>query len=172
MDTNRTTDKITELSKKASIASILMAIAAISVTVLRCVSIAALEKSHEPEYYIGIGNILTSIIQNLIYVAMFMICKSLFDGIVKQGTPFRTETVSRLKLISLLLAVSSAVPSFISYICYMIITPSDLFDLRSSLTNGVLKVNLNYIFAALLFFVLTVIFRYGCQLQQESDETL
>ena len=103
-------------------------------------------------------------ILNLIVVgiSLFLMYK-IFSDIKTSYTPFKAENVRRLKNISyLILGSSVALP----VVCWAIISTTELNPDVWVVFNPVM-------FAiAILFYCISLIFAYGTELQQESDETL
>lgn len=90
--------------------------------------------------------ILCVVIKMGFYFAVLTLANQIFRGICQEGTPFRAVHVQRMKWIALLVFIASFI---------------NLFSIQ--LTGWT---------AALLIWCSSMVLDYGCQLQQESDETL
>lgn len=90
--------------------------------------------------------ILCLLVKLALYFAILTLTKQIFRGIRLDGTPFRQIHVRRLKWIALLVLVASFIHFF--------------------------SIQLIGCLAALLIWCISMVLDYGCQLQQESDETL
>lgn len=78
--------------------------------------------------------------------ASLVLGKRIFQDMAREGTPFRTVQVHRMKTIALLIFLSSFINLF--------------------------SIQLSTWVVALLIWVMALVFDYGCHLQRESDETL
>lgn len=95
--------------------------------------------------------------------AIFFLASFIFQEMDREKTPFTKKTANRLRVISLLIiAVNIIVPSLRMLLTMIFIPSADFY----------MEINLVQIIFAALFFCLALIFEYGAQLQQESDETL
>ncbi len=98
----------------------------------------------------------------IIFAAMFVTVKTIHDimlSIQKEDSPFVVENAERFKTVSLTFLVSSVPLAVLEYL-----TRSDWI-----LAVCVLLV---CILICVVMYCLTIIFRYGCALQDESDHTL
>ena len=98
----------------------------------------------------------------VLFVAMFVTVKIIHDvmmSIQREHSPFIMENADRLKMVSLTFLVASAPLAVLEYLC------------RS---NDILAVCifLACILICVVLYCLTIVFRYGCMLQNESDHTL
>jgi len=96
---------------------------------------------------------------------MFFLAYKLFRNISISHTPFSTENVKILKLISYIMLIF-ALP--------VTIVAEALFALYSSWGSTTLQLGggLPLVFVAVLFYFMAYVFEYGAALQKESDETL
>lgn len=90
--------------------------------------------------------ILCVLVKLALYFVILALSRQIFRGISQDGTPFRQIHVRRMKWIALLVFVASFIHFF--------------------------SIQLIGCLAALLIWCISMVLDYGCQLQQESDETL
>lgn len=109
--------------------------------------------------------LLPSLFHLALLLAIAQVGISLFVTIRKQGTPFVTSVPRRMKLIAILVFLFTAAPNWVYYILRGVHEGGASFAIIEN--EGIIGL----IFAAVLY-ALAMIFQYGCQLQQESDETL
>lgn len=187
METNASVKAIANICKKVRIAAVVLfcfcipAVAALAVKIIsaaRDMSLAPEELEKKGLTGSALSGDLSKGIARLLFfvicAAAFMICIRLFGRILADGTPFREGTASSLKKISLLLLVSAVVPSFVGFIFYALTLPVPLSELsyKTVIEESGLTVMLAPLFLSGFMFAMTAVFRYGCLLQQESDETL
>lgn len=96
----------------------------------------------------------------LISLAIFFV-HAIFSNIRKADTPFTRQNTLRLKIIALIAAFLSIVGS-----C------SDALVDYYTIGEPAWKINIAGLIMALILYCISLIFSYGCDLQQESDETL
>ena len=121
-----------------------------------------------------------AVFTGLVYCAMllvvFIFLKRLCDGFRKCDTPFSDDVIRRMSVFAWVLVGGAVVSSIAEAIGNALINRSlDLsFSLNpAGMSNG-LEVSFSFapIIIALIVLFLTMIFRYGAQLQKEADETL
>ena len=98
----------------------------------------------------------------LIFVAMFITVKMIHDimmSIQKEHSPFVIENADRLKIVSMTFLVSSV--------------PLTLLDFLNRADDIIaICIFLVCILICVVLYCMTIVFRYGCMLQTESDHTL
>lgn len=90
--------------------------------------------------------ILCVVVKLALYFAVLTLAGRMFRDFSREDSPFRQIQVQRMRWIALLIFVASFI---------------NLFSMQ--ITSWI---------AALLIWCVSIVFDYGCQLQQESDETL
>ena len=183
MEENVFTRRIVSVSKKASIFSAVMLVAMLAFVVFAVVETVIVKDGTvhrvfsdfssitEPEA-LGIQRVLSTILSMMMYVCIFWVCGLTFRGIVADKTPFRKSTADRLKILSILIFLAAIVPGVLSSLVYLVLLNGNI-DVNKMVMLGVNSLGfVKNLFVSIAFFVLTLIFRYGCQLQNESDETL
>ncbi len=93
---------------------------------------------------------------------IMLLCERILKTVNAEKTPFVTENVRRLKIMAVLMAALSVVPSWLSQIVGLIMGGKSLL----------LNVELGMILIALVIWCLALIFEYGVSLQEREDETL
>ncbi len=121
---------------------------------------------------IAICQIIQKTMLFVIYGIALLICSNMFKGICDDQTPFRQRTVMALRNMSLLMVGSAVIPYFMGFLYYLAAVPKEGFSLRLAIAHSGLQVAAVPLFLAVFLFVMTAVFKYGCILQQESDETL
>ena len=96
-------------------------------------------------------------------IAVLFIASSIFKAISRDGTPFIKKNSDKIRIIALLLLANEIVISPLQMLVTMIFFPEVVASTNIALIN---------IIVAAMFFCLALIFDYGRQLQQESDELL
>jgi len=96
----------------------------------------------------------------LISLAIFFV-HAIFKDIRTNCTPFTRRNTVRIKIIAIIAAVLSMVGS-----C------SDALVDYYTIGEPAWKINIAGLVMALIVYCISLIFSYGCDLQQESDETL
>ena len=122
----------------------------------------------------------TAVFSGLVYCAallvVFIFLKRLSDAFRHCDTPFSDDVIRRMSVFAWVLMGGAVLSSVAEAIGNAMIRRSiDLsFALNPSGMNTGLDVSFHFgpILIALLVLFLTVIFRYGAQLQKEADETL
>lgn len=111
-----------------------------------------------------------------VYLVVFVFLKRLADGFRRCDSPFSDDVIHRMTVFAWVLLIGSVVASGAEATVNSLIARSlDLqFSLNPSGLNSGVDVSFSFapILVALLVMFLTMIFRYGAQLQKESDETL
>ena len=177
MEENTMTKRIVGISKKAYIISIILVISAVISFGFNMYQESGFIHglfyclTHNHLEIVSITEIIYQILDILIMVlnfVIFIICGLIFRGIIVDKTPFRKKTADRLKTLSILFIISA----FFSCACTVMnfIFFPDYIEGYSVFRSGVSDIQ--HIFYAIVFFLITLICRYGCQLQIESDETL
>jgi len=100
---------------------------------------------------------------NAAIIAILFVTSSIFRSIKLEGTPFTKKNSNKIKIVSLLLIANETVMPALQLLFYALFLPAS--GATATFTFG------NIIVAA-IFFCLALIFDYGSQLQQESDELL
>lgn len=127
-----------------------------------------------------LGRLASAVFSGFVYCAallvIFIFLKRLSDGFRRCDTPFSDDVIRRMTVFAWVMVGGAALMSAAESIGNSLIHRS--LDMSFSInptgvSNGIL---LSFSFApiliALLVLFLTMIFRYGAQLQKESDETL
>lgn len=126
------------------------------------------------------GEILTGLA--VIAVVTVVVCWTLklFRDILdpmKNGQPFTEETASALHRLGWLTLIGGGAVEILKAAA-VFITVSKLDIMQLFNTEAVehctvqLDIKLYFVVAAVVYFLLSYIFRYGCELQQQADETL
>lgn len=102
-------------------------------------------------------------IELILFAIMMFFASRMFRQISADGTPFRIESVRRMKRIAILLLINAVLPNLVQ----CLIVGFSVSWKASSFSLG-----LSSLFLGLIFYLLTQIFSYGCILQQESDDTV
>ncbi|MBQ1538721.1 MAG: DUF2975 domain-containing protein [Ruminococcus sp.] len=185
METNMAINKITEKCKKARIASLILFCICIAAGAALIVSAVkafpnVVTSINETDGSItvhtkalSLSRCVSGLVLCVLYGAGLMICSNMFAGISENGTPFRSGTADALKKISVIMLFSSILPGFLGGLTDIIIckAANSGESLRVIAANS-MTVGIVPLFLAVFLLVMTEIFRYGCLLQQESDETL
>ncbi len=109
-------------------------------------------------------NLFVALIITGLLVAIFYLTNQIFHSINTDHTPFTIENAKRIKIIAILLLIIATVPILLQLLLYYLI-----YLEPGSYTIGS---NFALILFSLVFMCLSYIFSYGCDLQQEVDETL
>ena len=109
-------------------------------------------------------------------LVVFIFLKRLCDGFRRSDTPFSDDVIRRMRVFAWVLVGGAVLSSVAEAIGNSLINRSlDLsFSLNPTGVNNGLEFSFNFapILIALIVLFLTMIFRYGAQLQREADETL
>ena len=96
---------------------------------------------------------------------------------MKNGQPFAEKTASTLRGLGWLTLIGGVVIEILQAVT-MFLTVSNM-DIKQLFNTEAVKhctvqldANLYFVVEAIVFFLLSYIFRYGCELQQQADETL
>jgi len=105
----------------------------------------------------------TFILNSAVIAAILYVASFIFKGISRGNSPFEKKNAEKIKIISyLMVALGVLVPLLQFLIVYIFI---------GGIYTSV-AINLENIVFAAVFFCLALIFEYGAELQQQSDETL
>lgn len=123
--------------------------------------------AHVDEILVKSGDLVPMILLALVNVAGILVCLFFFKALMRElsitESPFTDSVVLRLRNF----AISLLPAAVVSSVSETLIT--HLFSINRSLS---MSLNLGPVVFAAVVYVLVMIFRYGVQLQQESDETL
>lgn len=112
--------------------------------------------SFAPAIWIGFVNIVA-----------FIVCAFFFKGLMGEleisRSPFTEGVVDKMRRFAIALLAVSIATSVLNAVFGCILMGGHMFSL---------SLNLGSIITAVIIFVLAIVFRYGAQLQKESDETL
>lgn len=127
-----------------------------------------------------LNRLASAVFTGLIYCAallvVFIFLKRLSDGFRRCDTPFSDDVIHRMTVFAWVLLIGSVVSSVAEAIVNSLIHRS--LDLSFSLNPAGMDSGFDVSFSiapiliALIVLFLTMIFRYGAQLQKEADETL
>ena len=107
-----------------------------------------------------------------IWIAMFnciafVVCAFFFNGLMKElsaaPSPFTEGVVRKMKFFALAILAASVATSLVNSFIPLLLTSGHIYTLSFNFIS---------IIAVVIIFVLATVFRYGAQLQKESDETL
>lgn len=98
-----------------------------------------------------------------VVVAILFIASFIFKDMSRASTPFTQKNANRLKVIALLAAGFSLIVQPVRMLLTLLFFPA---------ANLHVSINLGYLIFAIMFFCLALVFEYGAELQQQSDETL
>ena len=101
------------------------------------------------------------LIDTLLISAILFIIHAIFKDIQKGNSPFLDQNTTRIKRIAIIAIILSIVGS-----------SSDALVDYFTIGELTWKVNIIGLIASIIIYCIALIFRYGCDLQQESDETL
>ena len=103
------------------------------------------------------------VLAGAVIAATLLVAGSIFKAIAREGTPFTKRNSDKIRVIALLLiAIETLIPA-LQLLVAIIFFPN---------INATATFSLGNLIVAAVFFCLALIFDYGRQLQQESDETL
>lgn len=105
------------------------------------------------------------LLQLALLLAIVSICIAMLATVRKRGTPFVASIPRRMKLIAILVFILSSAPNWVYYLLRGIHEGETGFAIIEN--SGIIGLIL-----AAVVYALAMIFQYGCQLQQEIDETL
>lgn len=128
----------------------------------------------------NLGRMASAVLAGLVYCAVllvvFVFLLRLSDAFRRCDTPFCDEVVKRMTVFAWVLLGGAVVSGVAEAIVNSLLARNlDLeFSLNPAGMDTGLHVSMNFtpIFIALIVLFLTMIFRYGVQLQKEADETL
>lgn len=101
------------------------------------------------------------LIDTLLISAMIFIVHAIFEDVKKGDTPFLPQNTVRIKIIAIITAILSIVGSY-----------SDALVDYYTIGELTWRVNVMGLIIGMIIYCISLIFSYGCDLQQESDETL
>lgn len=101
------------------------------------------------------------LIDTILIAAMIFIIHSIFNDINKEGTPFLHRNATRMKYISIIAIILSIVGGY-----------SDALVDYYTIGQLTWRVDIIGLIIGVIIYCISLIFSYGCDLQQESDETL
>lgn len=101
------------------------------------------------------------LIDTLLISAMIFIIHTIFNDIKKGDTPFMHQNTTRIKCIAIIAVILSIVGSY-----------SDALIDYYTIGELTWRVNVIGLIIGIILYCISFIFSYGCDLQQESDETL
>lgn len=93
--------------------------------------------------------------------AALLILRGLLKRIIKSYTPYEPANVRHIRQLAWLILLSDVLPEAAAWILG-----------RLSGVTAAFQLNITFVFMGLVFLCVAEIFRYGCYLQQEADETL
>ena len=108
-------------------------------------------------------NLFTSISSQSFFIAILILTNRIFKDISLESSPFLPKNIGRMRRIALLLLIDS------------LISPSIDTAIRKSISLTVTNssyFNSEMIILAIVIYCFALIFQYGVELQQQSDETL
>ncbi|MCL1823496.1 MAG: DUF2975 domain-containing protein [Oscillospiraceae bacterium] len=98
-----------------------------------------------------------------VMAAVLFVASFIFKNISRDGLPFTKRNSNKIKIISLLLIAHEVLLPPLRLLILMVLIPE---------AEAAVSMNLGIIVAAAVFFCIALIFEYGAELQQQSDETL
>lgn len=180
--TDMAIEKIRRSSRAAAFLTKILFIVMIAIMMLLIISAIAMNVSETPyaeteengktivvTTYGATAQCIEGILDCVIFGAIMFVANKIFTDILKEGTPFRNQIVSRLRIIAILLIAYAVVPNFLGCMISSLLTPGGFLD---NIRAENLSVSAGKVFFAMMFFLLMNIFSYGCLLQDESDELL
>jgi hypothetical protein len=118
--------------------------------------------SNLEELISGLPSFIALFIRILLLQAVLMMLTRVFSAIIRQETPFSDSVLRCLKVIALILLISSVLPSFAELIIAFSLAIDSNIELISTPS----------LISALVAYSLSKIFEYGILLQRENDTTL
>ena len=120
-----------------------------------------------PTTEIAISNMIPLVALLIVQLAMvfvvLLIIHRIFTTISREHTPFMVVNVKRMKQVAILLLVMESVEGTLGFIVQRVVTVQGLYNY---------SIDLTWVLIAGVIYCIALIFDYGCQLQQQSDETL
>lgn len=101
------------------------------------------------------------LIDTLLLSVMIFMIYAIFNDIKKGDTPFLRQNITRIKSIAVIAIILNIVESY-----------SDALVDYYTIGELTWRVDLIGLVIGIVIYYISLIFRYGCDLQQESDETL
>ena len=125
--------------------------------------------------YAVIGTLGVSVICFIMYYIMNVLHKILTP--MKNGRPFEEGISTYLKNIGWAILVGGSITEILGVVSRVLLVNS--YPMNAIFTSEAITkmefmftINLNFVLLAIVMYLLSYIFQYGQQLQQESDETL
>lgn len=112
-----------------------------------------------------VASILTGIVLNIFTVRILFHFLAVFSSAAKEGTPFTSENANRIKKIGVTILVASIIVPMTQRIFLTVLAPEAIASASD-------RIALPLVALAVVFIFFSIIFRYGTELQQQSDETL
>lgn len=116
-----------------------------------------------PDFY---GELSYDIASMAFFISVCSISMRLFKNMRDNYTPFTMENAELFKKLAIIMIVASIVPPIIGQSIGSSVASMMDVAYEGSYGSGFSLI------AVLIMFFISVVFRYGCQLQQEVDETL
>ena len=121
----------------------------------------------------NVGSMIIALSEVIAEITIFCICSfiasGIFGRIAEDGVPFKKQNTKGLKTIGELIIIDCFGPSIIAALVGVIL---GIFSKTEFDYSIVLNLDLNILVVGLFFLMLTNIFSYGANLQQESDDTV
>jgi len=106
--------------------------------------------------------ILGNLVRASLLLAVFIILSKFMSDIAAKGKPFTLKNISRLRSIAIITIVCSCLPEVVS--CIFVLSNSvKAFTLTFTLVNGILM------FMGVVIGIVSEVFRYGYELEEEMD---
>lgn len=117
----------------------------------------------------AIGSVLAYVLTvGIIMLFILILVEQLFKRIKDSYTPFELKNALIIRRISVFVILYSIIPSLVGMITGMTLDNTYQLDSHFFLTGD----GGSTLFIALIFFCFAEIFKYGCEIQQQVDETL
>ena len=114
---------------------------------------------------IAVGNIVVAfclfIVQLAVAFMVFFMLYRIFAAISKEHTPFTAVNAKRMKQVAILVIIMGVINSIIEFVAQRLLASPEGYS-----------IDLMWVVIAAVIYCIALIFDYGCQLQQQSDETL
>ncbi len=105
----------------------------------------------------------------LLYTVSAFLASDILKSIAEDGIPFKRSIAKKLKKIGTLIILDSFVPVCVASLVNIVVAMISENAVNSSVN---LVIDLNVAVSGALLYILSNIFSYGTQLQQESDDTV
>lgn len=106
---------------------------------------------------------IAGVVSQCFFIAILILANRIFRNISHEYSPFTQKTVKGMKRIAILILVDS------------IAAPRIDFEVKNTIlsaTNNAYNFNIELFILAIIMYSFSLIFQYGVELQQQSDETL